>query len=101
VLLTRSSNGANIQPTEVEQIAQLSRQILELVKNHYRELPQPLVESLNLTGTNLAKIGQAVKRGYEERASLQALNEISQLVNSSLDINEVLRIAMDTIVRLR
>jgi len=100
VLLTHASNGTITQSTEVDQIAQLSRQILELVKTHYRELPQPMVENLNLTGTSLAKIGQAVKRAYDERTNLQALTEISKVVNSSLEIDEVLRIVMDTIVRL-
>ncbi len=100
VLLAHTSNGTITQSTEVDQIAQLARQIHELVKDHYRELPQALVENLNLTGTSLAKVGQTVKRVYEDRSNLQALNEISQVVNSSLDINEVLRIVMDTIVRL-
>jgi PAS domain S-box-containing protein len=94
------STGLTQSSPEVEQIAQLSRQILELVKDQYRELPQALVEKLNLTGTSLGKIGQGVKRVHEERANLQALNEISQVVNSSLEINEVLKIVMDTIVRL-
>ncbi len=94
------STGLTQSSPEVEQIAQLSRQILELVKDHYRELPQALVEKLNLTGTSLGKIGQGVKRVYEDRSNLQALNEISQVVNSSLEINEVLKIVMDTIVRL-
>ncbi len=100
VLLAHASNGTITQSTEVDQISQLSRQILELVKDHYRELPQPLVEKLNLTGISLGKIGQSVQRVFEERSNLQALNEISQVVNSSLEINDVLRIVMDTIVRL-
>ncbi len=48
----------------------------------------------------LARISRQVAQLEEERQDLRALGDISQVVNSSLELNEVLRIVMDTIVRL-
>jgi PAS domain S-box-containing protein len=52
-----------------------------------------LEESLNL-------IAKKVETFETERANLLALADIGQVVNSSLELNEVLRIVMDNIVRL-
>src|SRR3990172_3450911 len=48
----------------------------------------------------LNRLSRQFKQKEEERKNLKALADIGQVVNSSLDLNEVLRIVMDTIVRL-
>jgi PAS domain S-box-containing protein len=52
-----------------------------------------------LAGT-LARIGRQVSAREEERENLLALAGIAQVVNSYLKLDDVLRIVMDTIVRL-
>ncbi len=81
-------------------VNQLFRQTLEFAQRNRANLPAELTTNLTQVYNSLTKIGQLVKREIEKQANLVALTEVSQVVNSSLDINEVLRIVMDTIVRL-
>ena len=48
----------------------------------------------------LAKIGQKFEAFEAEHSNMQALAQIGGVVNSSLELDEVLRIVMDNIVRL-
>ncbi|MCJ7724682.1 MAG: GAF domain-containing protein, partial [Anaerolineales bacterium] len=48
----------------------------------------------------LSRFGHQVKSLEEERSKMLALTNISQVINSSLELDEVLRIVMDTIIRL-
>src|SRR5512143_4303539 len=65
-----------------------------------RELPPNAMQELtNLTDT-LAKIGQKLETFEAEHSNLLALAQIGGVVNSSLELEEVLRIVMDNIVRL-
>lgn len=57
-------------------------------------------ENLNQLYTGITRLGQQIARRKVEQANLLALTEVSQVVNSSLDLDDVLRIVMDTIVRL-
>ena len=63
-------------------------------------LPGPTLEELSHLETRLHRLGQEVTAFAEERNKLFALTEISQVINSSLELDEVLRIVMDNIIRL-
>lgn len=92
-----------------DQTVPLDRQIADL-----RELAGRIHTSLKdadrLPSTVRSRLGQLLLRVNEiaeqvarlegQRQDHLALAEISQVVNSSLELNEVLRIVMDTIVRL-
>jgi PAS domain S-box-containing protein len=87
----------------------LDRQILRLseladqVRNNLTENstpPEEALEDLAFLSGALARIGRQVASREEERANLHALAEIGKVVNSYLKLDDVLRIVMDTIVRL-
>jgi len=59
--------------------------------------PSDLISQALDTFTELS---QQLEKVQIELINLRALAEISQVVNSSLEVNEVLRIVMDTIIRL-
>lgn len=63
-------------------------------------LPPGVSEGLTQLATSLDRIGRTVSEQEQERGQLQALAEISSVVNSSLDLTTVLNEVMDTIVKL-
>ncbi len=74
------------------------RDALQKVKP--RDLPPNALQDLtNLTDT-LTRVGQRLEAFEAEHSNMQALAQIGGVVNSSLELDEVLRIVMDNIVRL-
>lgn len=76
------------------------QQVLELTQRYRSSLPPELVAGVTQVYANLNRSGQALRRNLEEHANLVALSDVSQVVNSSLELNEVLRIVMDRIISL-
>src|SRR3989304_5159622 len=64
------------------------------------EIPASALDDLNDLETNLTRIGEKIETLEAEHSNMLALAEVSQVVNSSLELDEVLRIVMDNIVRL-
>jgi len=60
---------------------------------------EALDELTHLAGS-LTRLSRLVAKRDQEREELFALGEISQVINSTLKLDDVLRIVMDTIVRL-
>jgi PAS domain S-box-containing protein len=58
------------------------------------------LDDLNEISEQLTQLSRQVIRYENGRDNLVALANIGQLINSSLDLHEVLRITMDTIIRL-
>lgn len=85
---------------EYFQVYQLYKHTLEIAQQNRQSLPAELNTNMTQIYNGLVRMGTMVKRDQEEHANIVALTEISQVVNSSLEINEVLRIVMDTIIRL-
>ena len=71
-----------------------------LQKKKSRDLPPNTVEELNDLIDKLKKLSQQIESFEAEHGNLMALANIGQVVNSSLEHDEVLRIVMDNIVRL-
>lgn len=63
-------------------------------------MPPGVSEGLTHLATSLDRIGRTVSEQEQERGQLQALAEISSVVNSSLDLTTVLNEVMDTIIKL-
>ncbi|MFZ5923409.1 MAG: adenylate/guanylate cyclase domain-containing protein [Chloroflexota bacterium] len=63
-------------------------------------LPAHTLESISEIEGALFKLSRQIGSYEEERSDLLALTGISSVINSSLELDEVLRIVMDTIVRL-
>ena len=64
------------------------------------KLPKTVIEELRNLETTLPKVSGRMEAFQREHSNMLALADIGQVVNSSLELDEVLRIVMDNIVRL-
>jgi len=90
-------------PSLSQQIARLSimaDEIHAILQEADANLPEGASHGLIQLSGSLGQLSKQIAQQAEERTNLLALADIGQVVNSSLDTNEVLRIVMDTIVRL-
>jgi PAS domain S-box-containing protein len=91
-------------PTTIDQqvkaLSQSAGQIRSALLPVRSSLPEGITEQLSQLESKLYRISQDVAAFSEERKNLIALTEIGQVINSSLELDEVLRIVMDNIVRL-
>ncbi len=71
-----------------------------LLKKKPRDLPANTIEDLNNLADTLNRIGDKIQEFEAEKSNSMALAKIGGVVNSSLELDEVLRIVMDNIVRL-
>jgi len=86
-----------------QQLLQISNQIdliREMLKERGPEASARAIENLTRLAGHITRLGRQVSQHGEELKDLRALADIGQVINSSLDLSEVLRIVMDTIIRL-
>ncbi len=81
------------------QLSKLADEIGRTLKSSGANLPGATEGIAQLAGS-LTRLSRQVAQGDEERKNLLALADIGQVINSSLETDEVLKIVMDTIVRL-
>jgi PAS domain S-box-containing protein len=84
---------------QIQELGKVAEQIYTRLYNN-PNIKADDYEGLSLLATRLDTLSQRIKRNEEERDNLLAVADISQIVNSSLDLNTVLQIVMDTIIRL-
>ncbi len=84
---------------QISSLSHLADKILSQFQALKTTTPEAVQGLHRLVGV-LARISRQVAQLEEERQDLLALADISRVVNSSLELNEVLRIVMDTIIRL-
>lgn len=99
------SNVINIQgPISIgAQLSYLSESVAGLrsdLETRWDKPDKGVLSRLAQLSSTLNLLGQEVSAKEEERKNLRALTDISKLINSSLEIDEVLRFAMDTIIRI-
>lgn len=85
---------------QVAILGQMADQIRDTLRGVTTRIPPAIIESMTQLAGSLNRLSRQVDLREEERKNLMALADIGQVVNSSLDLNDVLRIVMDTIVRL-
>ncbi|MBI5841535.1 MAG: GAF domain-containing protein [Chloroflexi bacterium] len=94
----------NTRPTTVHnQIQSLGLQAGKIrtdLKAGKFKLPSGLLDNLENLETSLARISEKIEAFETEHSNLIALANVGQVVNSSLELDDVLRIVMDNIVRL-
>ena len=94
----------NTLPTTVpDQLMALSQQAGKIraeLDASKLKLPKNTPDDLHNLETSLAHIGEKIEAFQREHSNMLALADIGQVVNSSLELDEVLRIVMDNIVRL-
>jgi adenylate cyclase len=84
----------------VDDIRQQIAAYRDLTSRAGMEPPSDVVEGLVELNDRLIKLGELVDDFELERRNLEALVEIGQVINSSLDLKTVLNEVMDTIIRL-
>ena len=85
---------------QITGFSQLAKKINVSLTEHRVPLPEGVAQNLTYLSQALERIGKKIGEHEEERQDLLALADISQVVNSTLDLNTVLQIVMDTIIRL-
>ncbi len=81
-------------------LSQMADQIRDTLRKSNLPVPPETVDGLSQMAGSLSRLSRQIKQKEEERHNLMALADIGQVVNSSLELSDVLRIVMDTIVRL-
>ena len=85
---------------QLQRLIKVADNISDQLKKSALNLPSGVTEGLSQIAGNLTRFSRQIAKETEERKTLQALADTGQVINSSLDSDEVLRIVMDTIVRL-
>lgn len=85
---------------QIKALIQMAGRIRSSVLPVRSNLPPNTLEDLSQMDSGLSQLAQDVEAFAEERDNLLALTEISQVINSSLELDEVLRIVMDNFIRL-
>lgn len=85
---------------QMKTLSQLAGQVRTSILPMRASLQPDTLENLSQLESRLYRLAQEVAAFAEERSNLLALTEISQVINSSLDLDDVLRFVMDNIVRL-
>jgi PAS domain S-box-containing protein len=97
-----NESTATLHQTLGQQIFHIGNQIEQVANTLRSSLPQApyIIETLQNLSEQIRTIGHKVSQNDSERVDLLALADIGQVVNSSLKLNDVLRIVMDTIIRI-
>ena len=85
---------------QIKALSELAGRIRSAILPARASLPPTTLEELSQLESRLHRLAQEAAAFTEERNNLIALTEISQVINSSLELDEVLRIVMDNIIRL-
>ncbi|MFZ5909897.1 MAG: adenylate/guanylate cyclase domain-containing protein [Chloroflexota bacterium] len=95
--------GNKTKPTTLhEQLLTLSQQagMIRGMLHNNATLPKTVVDNLFNLENSLVYLSQQIESFEIEHGNLRALAGIGQVVNSTLELDSVLQIVMDTIVRL-
>lgn len=98
--LMSALNSALLPEKEIQRLVELADQTYTFLQQYDQPLMEVAVENLAQLADALAFLRCQVVEHIHERDNLLALVSIGQVVNSSLQVSDVLRIVMDTIVRL-
>jgi len=85
---------------QIKALSQAAGQIRSAILPVRGSLPPTTLEELSHLESRLYRLAQEVAAFAEERKNLLALTEIGQVINSSLELDQVLRIVMDNIIKL-
>ena len=83
-----------------DQVVAITQQSAKFRKAAEDKLPLDAIEGLKNLENSLARVSEVLIPYEQQYSHLQALAGIGQVVNSTLEVDEVLQIVMDTIVRL-
>lgn len=100
-----TENTINIDNAPIEQALStvniLARQIAEYFhKTRPASIPSQVYVAINQIPIQVEILEKRINELSQEKRSLSALAEVSQAVNSSLELDEVLQMVMDTIIQI-
>ncbi|MCQ3938219.1 MAG: hypothetical protein DPW18_14400 [Chloroflexi bacterium] len=97
-------NSENTRPRTVHDqllaLSALAGKVSADLETHKIKLPKGIADDLHHLRTTLEQVSGKIEVFQREHSNMLALAEIGQVINSSLELDEVLRIVMDNIVRL-
>ncbi|MEI7844221.1 MAG: adenylate/guanylate cyclase domain-containing protein [Chloroflexota bacterium] len=95
-----STNGSASIENQLKTLSQVAGRIRSMILPLRTSLQPNTLEELSQLESQLFYIARDVSVFTEERENLLALTEIGQIINSSLQLDEVLQIVMDNIIKL-
>lgn len=100
--MDRELPDLNDQPLDesINYLSQLAEHVINALSESGTSDLEAILEQLSTLSSSLSQISHKVARQTEDRDNHLALVNVSQVINSSLHLDVVLRIVMDTIVRL-
>ena len=84
----------------IKEVTRVVQHIQLTLQKNRSAIDPSILDILTQLGNNLYTLSQQVGRIESERDNLKALADIGAIVNSSLETDEVLRIVMDTIIKI-
>lgn len=82
-------------------VNQMVVQLRDEVQKNSASIPPRLVQAINQLLSSLNRMNKQFSQLEDDHNNLIALADVGQVVNSSLELDEVLRIVMDTIIQLQ
>jgi adenylate cyclase len=84
-----------------DQVVAVTQQSAKLRSSvEFKHVPQEAVDGLKVLENSLTEISELLIPFEQRYSHLEALADIGQVINSTLEVDEVLQIVMDTIIRL-
>lgn len=98
--MTDNSTRPRTVHDQLTALAILSAKIRAQLNNDKIKAPKDLLEQMQYLQSTLETLSGKIETFQREHGNMLALVETGQVINSSLELDEVLRIVMDNIVRL-
>lgn len=99
-----ATESSTILRLDLKQQMMIVNQMVEQLRAELQKggatVPPRLVQAINQLLSSLNRLSKQVSQLEDDHANLIALADVGQVVNSTLDLDEVLKIVMDTIIQL-
>src|SRR5258708_40317454 len=84
----------------IDDLESLMRQHQQVLRQKAMGLPDNFLIELQSIRTGLERIGQGFDESQTELLRLRSLSATAELINSTLELDDVLNAVMDTVIRL-
>lgn len=98
--MSNESTNSNLDQQLITQLIDLAEQTEMTIRRVGQTLPSSVFENLSQISANLKTLSSHSDQGYQGNENLIAMFGVGRAINSTLELNQVLRIVMDTIIRL-
>lgn len=95
-----NSTNPNSLEIQVDRLSILAEETYRLLQKYENSIPFQVLDNFSQLSNCITELSRQVAQREKESDNLLALVDIGQIINSSLDLHDVLRKVMDIIVRL-